>query len=465
MNRHFIPYIIVFLLFACSEEKTEDIGTYEERAGAAIETLRNELLAPENGWKVEYRPTNESGKYLIFLKFEEDGTVNIKSDVGVNNGEFFDHTILYRIDNSLNVELILTTYGVFHYFFEKDQATFGGEFEFLYKGKDDGDGLIFASKSDVTLPFTILNFIPATSSDFDDLSFVASSNLPYFVTNTPKVLEELPRSIQVNLVEQDIVLIFSIDPDRRIIRITYSGSGSSIEEAIGNGTGRPQDQTSTFIILNDKFILDEPFAFVVGGSRIDVTEILLDDFQWTGPVYCVDSLQNSGPLFNGNMSGEGDLTMIHSPFDASGMNFIPQTDAPYSVNVFFIADENSLSLEQYIQGFFPGVVGFQFNYNFQDTDQPPYALGFIMEDVDGFQYTYLREFDPTTTNINRVDINLNDNYYFSKTPEAGDQENLEQLTDMLFEGGQTYAFDMSSIFEGVFKLHNPCNKYEIFLVQ
>ena len=77
----------------------------------------------------------------------------------------------------------------------------------------------------------------------------------------------------------------------------------------------------------------------------------------------------------------------------------------------------------------------------------------------------LREFDPVTTVGNMVQVNLNNNYYFSGTEGPDDQANLEEITNLLFEGSDMYASDYPVEGLNVFKLFNPCNQHEIFLVQ
>ena len=96
---------------------------------------------------------------------------------------------------------------------------------------------------------------------------------------------------------------------------------------------------------------------------------------------------------------------------------------------------------------------------------PANAAGFLFEDQDGETEIFLREFQPMTTAGNKIEIILTDTYYHSNTPSGEDQANLEEITDLLFTGGQMYAFDYPVEGLAVFKLFNPCNQYEIFLVQ
>ena len=159
---------IVFLLLSC-KENDGDIDSVEDRIKKAINDLTGELTTPSNGWKVLYQPTSTSGSFLMILDFDEDGEVRIRTDVAANDGEFLDQTINYRVDNSLKLELIFETYGIFHYLFELDQTTFGAEFEFYYEEKADNN-LVFTSKTDGGGFPTVLTFEPASANDINLLS-------------------------------------------------------------------------------------------------------------------------------------------------------------------------------------------------------------------------------------------------------------------------------------------------------
>ena len=162
---HYFFWIFIVVFTSC---KDDDIAVFEktadERVNEAIETLKDDLTDPSNGWKIKYRPESESGSFYVFLKFNEDNTVRILSDLGANDGEFFDQTITYRIDNSLELELILESYCFFSFLFEQDAATFGAEYEFKFVNKTPDDALVFQSKTDVSNP-TVLLFEEADANE------------------------------------------------------------------------------------------------------------------------------------------------------------------------------------------------------------------------------------------------------------------------------------------------------------
>src|SRR5690606_6989705 len=127
----------------------------DERVAEAKAALKQDLTA--NPWKLKYKPEQGAGSFWMLLEFNDNDQVTIKSDLGSNEGKYYEQTISYRIDSSLGLELILETYSVFSFLFEQDQATFLAEYEFHYVNKTPDNALVFRSKTDVGNP-TILLF-------------------------------------------------------------------------------------------------------------------------------------------------------------------------------------------------------------------------------------------------------------------------------------------------------------------
>jgi hypothetical protein len=100
----YISALLILFFQACTKEKEAFLPSVEERVTVAVNNLRDELTAPANGWRLEYQPTDASGIFYMLLEFDED-EVHIQSDVADNNGEFFEHTIPWRVDNALGLEL------------------------------------------------------------------------------------------------------------------------------------------------------------------------------------------------------------------------------------------------------------------------------------------------------------------------------------------------------------------------
>ena len=441
----------------CSEDDSPNLPPFEERVSTAITALRSDLTAPGDGWRLEYQPTPESGIFFMLLEFT-DKDVTIQSDVVGNDGFFFQQTIPYRIDNALGLELILETFGAFHYLFELDQASFGAEFEFIYKEKV-GDNLIFESKTDLVNP-TILTFEPASSGDEDSFSRDIAANLDAFSAVSPQALAPVAPQQQIVLEDQNISVFWSLDTEKRNLISQFAAEGTDPDDVLMNG-GILLNHSSGYALLDGFMVLQEPLFFSLAGQNITIERIALEDFDMTAPNLCPTE-PNNGPRYQGRSPGLGDVTMLSSLISTDGQGFQPNV---YTVNVQFVfdGDGNSLSQNGIIAEHFPDASGFVFLYGVQltDPDIPIYSVGLILDNGD----LYVREFEQTVTEINRVKINLKNNFFHSGTPKPGDQQGLIEITGEIFAGGVTFAFDLPITGLTVYRLFNPCNRYEVFLVQ
>ena len=459
----YISVLLILFFQACTKEKEALLPSVEERVTEAVTNLRAELTAPVDGWRLEYQPTNTSGIFYILLKFDED-EVHIQSDVADNNGEFFDHTIPWRVDNALGLELIYETYGVFHYLFELDAASFGAEFEWAFIEKA-GEDLVFRSISDLSFSASTIILTPAAPNDDNKFSRDIASNLNEFVSVGPKALEvQIPKQ-QIIMEDAGISVYWSLDATKRVITSSLAATGSNFEDP--NLQAVVLNHQSGYILQNGNLELLVPLQFILDGRAYSINAINFSEFTTTGPNYCTSSPDN-GPLYTGQIAGIGSVSMISSLFDLEGTAFQPIPDFPYSVNSFFIFDEsvNSLADEGgIIAEKFPDATGFLFYYGFESDTLPANAVGFILEDGLGDSEIILRGFEPTSTIGNMVNVVLNNEYYYSDTPGPNYQTDLEEITNLLFEGGDVYASDFPVEGLTVFKLFNPCNQYEMFLVQ
>ena len=453
--------MLLFALMAACHEGNTDLPPVEARVKEAIDGLRTDLTAPANGWRLEYQPTDESGTFLILMKFTPDGNVNIKSDVPDNNGEFFDNTITYRIDNALGLELIFETYGVFHYLFELDQATFGGEFEFLFK-KKEGDSLVFESISDISNP-TRLAFAPAGAGDESGFARDITTNLSQFNMDNPQVFGTIPPTQQVILNDKNISVFWTIDLTKRNLTAEFAGIGTTRNEVLANPRAL-LNHFSKFTPANGQLILENPLSFVFNGQSTTISAITLSDFANNGPDLCASGTNNTGPRYSGQTPGLGTVDIVNTMLSTRGSDFAKNV---YTVNALFIFDDQGNSLQESgsISQKLPGTSGFIMVYGVQlappNENVPMNAIGFIMGNGD----IYVRSFQPTNTQVNLVEMALLDQYYYSATPPAGTEQALKEITDEIFAGGEIYAFDLPQNGLKVFRLYNPCNKYEFFLVE
>jgi hypothetical protein len=265
-----IVYILAVMLLALVSCKDDDINVFEktadERAAQAIADLKQDLVAPANGWIVTYRPQEGAGTYYVLMDFQENNKVIIKTDLGAENGEYFEDTVSYRIDNSLGLELILENYSFFSFLFEQDQATFGAEYEFNYVNKTPDNALVFQSKTDLSTPDIIL-FEEASATDANLLGVNLARNLNTLSGD----LDKFTSSLKLTYSNRDLALYLSLDELRRMVTITSASQNSNTNNVqnIGHTTG--------YLIEGDSIILDEPFQGTVLGNNVNIRSIKLND--------------------------------------------------------------------------------------------------------------------------------------------------------------------------------------------
>jgi len=74
----------------------------------------------------------------------------------------------------------------------------------------------------------------------------------------------------------------------------------------------------------------------------------------------------------------------------------------------------------------------------------------------------MRQFESIET-ANLIQMTLVDTVYISGGGYPDGEQKITNVTDDIFEGGHIYSFDFPQA--NVFRLFNPCNGYEIFLVR
>ncbi len=454
------------MIISCTENDA-DIDSVEQRVREAINGLEDELNGPTLGWKAVYTPTDQSGGFFMLLDFNTNGQVRVRTDVAANDGEFFDHTMSYRVDNSLRLELIFETYGVFHYLFELDQTTFGAEFEFFYDGKQD-DKLVFTSKTDNPNDATVLTLEPASPTDPNLLATEISVNLDKFKGLSPQIFGAVPPLQQVYLSNSNTSFFWSIDLDKRIVEADFAGTGTSFEEIYGNGSGTLLGYGSGYSFSGNRLILENPLIIPTSGSNLAITELTFNNFDENGGGSLCPTTSGVTPTYSGTAGDNGSFTAYKTLFDRSGESFNANADGVYAVNIPFIFDDSlqSLSDEGIIRDQIPNAVAFLMTYGFESTgDIPAYSIGFITENADSTDLI-LREFEPTTSIGNQVNITFTNDFYQSDgIMTSQDSTNMIEVTETIFSGGQIYAYDFPIQGLQVYRLFNPCNRFEIFVVQ
>ena len=460
--RNFIIYVSIIAVFAgCGYDDSPKLPPVEERIEAATEELQELLLSPTFGWKLEYQPTSETGIFLILLEFNEDGTVRIQSDVPANDGEFRDHTVSYRIDNAQGIELIFETYAVFHYLFELQQATFGGEFEFIYVGEDAGN-LVFVSKTDGASDVTQLEFEKATSVDSEDISSEAMGLLAKGIFQTENLAGiGLVSTYNLYLPDSDHTISLSFDLDRRRVKIMGAAVGQTEEEILTNNTFATSSVETTFSLEGESVVLDRTQTITLDGVDHDLRRLPIENAESLQQSFCSGS-EETVTRFSSSADGLGDFEMTSSLFQVS-IDFLPsEDDGFYSINYIFVYDENDNSISDQIEAVFPNVAAFQWYYGVGTSVGTLDALGFVVLDDFNNARFFLRGYD-AVQNGNMIQLTFNGN---DEVPDDATQEELDamnQLTDLIFDGGTVYILDIITI-DGIYEFYNPCNGYKGFLL-
>jgi hypothetical protein len=462
MKRAYIV-ILFALLFSCSDE-LERLPPAEVRAAEALQELKDKLTAPSNGWLLEYQPTAESGVFNMIIRFGEDDIANIKSDLPVNNGQFIEQNISYRLDNGLALELVFETYGAFHYLFELDQASFGGEFEFIYETESNGN-LLFSSKTDFSSP-TLITLRPAQASDIESFSLEEAENINTYDSFTPQIFGGLAPIQQVVFSDRSTSLFWFIDVRRRNLTADFISIGTTEAAVIASSEKLKLNISTAYKYSDGKIVLLQPLEFSFNGSNYEISEIALNNLSSYDTEACAGNTVQF-PSYSGSINGLGNVTINKSFLNFEGLQFKPQASNPYTVNSIFAFDEsgNSLSDIGILADKFPTASAIALNYGFDSTEEPANAFGLYLEGENGENLTYLREFQVVSQVGNRLELQFLDNFYFSDTPQGTAQEDLTTFTELLFEGGSVYLFDLPIDGIKVFWFYNPCNSYEFVLVQ
>ncbi|RED98889.1 DUF4302 domain-containing protein [Marinoscillum furvescens] len=459
MARIYWISLLLMLLWSCDEDM-EKLKPVAERKAEAIEDLKDELTDPANGWKISYQPAPTAGTFFILMDFDEDGNVTLQSDLSANEGEFYEQTIGYRIDADQGLELILENYGVFHYLFELNSASFGAEFEFRFIEENDGE-LIFASKSDV-FDETILTLQPATPNDAALLSQEEVENFDQFAGMSPRLFGVQPVQ-QLYFGSIDYSLFWSIDLTARTLTVDFGGTGSDAESVLASSDYQEINQTRGYTFLNGQLVLSSPVS-IKGGT---LSSIALKGFEADGGELLCSLAEDRPPRYQVEAAGLGAGVLDLTLFSNSGLDFTPQAQGLYSVNIPFIFDKelNSLAEEGSIKEQLPEAVAFIMTYGLEHDSIPANAMGFLVEDEEENGFFFLRSFEVTNQVANKLEFNLTDEYYYETDPTPEQEQAMESITNEIFEGGQLYAFLLPIRGLTAFDLYNPCNGYELVVVK
>ncbi len=440
-------YILLTFIVTALSCDDDDIQVFEksadQRAAEAIATLKADLIAPANGWRVKYRPVDGAGSYYVLMKFGEDNKVRIQSDLTSDDGLYVNQVIGYRIDNSLGLELILENYSMFHYLYEQDQATFAAEYEFDFVNKTPDNALVFVSKSDFSNKTTIL-FEEASASDVNLLGVTVNENLGTLADDFD-AFHLFSSSLKVQFTNKNIVLYGGIDAAKRI----FSISGATPKD-------NPQNIqivsiSTSYILQGNSIVFDTPIAGNFAGTNLSITSIALNTLS-TGSVQpCADPTPIH--IYSGQTSLGDAITFESTIVNAGGTGFTQSTlfVAPIQ-NIRksgeFIFDE----IEQDL----PGVLEMYLLYNFSYRGEVITAMGFALQNKDGSVTIAVKEFT-LAMQSNKLTFTFDPEFRFlgdeGFTPDA-DINNIDKYLNALTEGNTTYVFKYS---DGIYEFNNPCS--------
>ena len=442
----FILYSIAFLA-GCQDDDTRIFEkTADERSAAAIAELKDELTDPEDGWIVKYSPVEGTGSYYVLMKFDEDGKVNIRTDLGANQGEFQDQTIGYRIDSSLGLELVLENYSFFSYLFELDQASFGAEYEFNFVEKTPEGALIFSSKTDFSTP-TVLTFQPASGNDTNLLGEAVGLNLDILGND----LERFSSALKITYADKDLEFYISLDAVRRVISFNLAARKSD------PSTQQNISQETPYYLEGNDLVLENAVSTTVSGTTERVERITFDELGETSINLCADPFTvhtYSGQIGNDNVSVETTI------LDLAGGTFADESDfyfCPLS-NI----RRNGLPLVDEITADVHGALEMHLYYGAQLADGGVLnGIGFVIRNDDGSITFALREFTPELNGNNLV-FNFEPGVtLFGEQNTDADLNNIDKYLDPLTQGDNTYVFKYAN---DIYEFNNPCTGWSyVFL--
>lgn len=442
INIKFLSIFLLVLIFtSCQDDGHVFEKSADERATEAIASLKEKLVAPSNGWIIKYRPEQASGSFNVLLKFDENNNVNIKTDYGVNEGEFYDQTVTYRIDNSLGLELIFETYSFFSYLFEQEEATFGAEYEFNYINETNGS-LVFRSKTDPSSPTTII-FLPASAEAENLLGTQLVNNLNVLSANLPAFTSVF----KLSYTNKDLDFYLSFDDFRRTINFSYAAPKSS------TAGGQKVTFSTGYIIQGDSMVFDTPLTGNFMGYEVSISSIKFNQLTDATIDACTESININ--KYTGTIAGSNDpVTLETTLFDPNGSDFLGTLNFYFSPLVYIY--QNGVAAGAQIAENVNGAQDMQLYY-YQDPNDPFLVMGFRVANASGTTTWALKEFTITSVG-NKVQFEFAPTYtLYGDSTATIDEEKMNFYLNALTEGGNTYIFKGSDAANYDYEFYNPCN--------
>lgn len=126
-----IGMLALLLLGACSLHEEENFfdDSSANRMSEALKSYKEILVAPENGWLMQYYPGDNQafGGYNILVAFDENGSATIASEIA---GAKASATSLYSLKQSAGPVLTFDSYNDIMHLFCEPVGGLAGDFEF-----------------------------------------------------------------------------------------------------------------------------------------------------------------------------------------------------------------------------------------------------------------------------------------------------------------------------------------------
>ncbi|HYF69744.1 MAG TPA: DUF4302 domain-containing protein [Ohtaekwangia sp.] len=434
--------VFILLVTSCKDDDQKVFDkSADERVAEAKANLKNDLIA--NPWKMKYTPDETSGSFWVLLNFNDDNTVTIKSDLGANDGEFFEQTLTYRIDSSLGLELIFETYSFFSFLFELDDATFPAEYEFNYVNKTPDNALVFLSKSDVGVPTRLL-FEEANAGDENLIGIDVAENLNTMAND----LNKLTSSLRIAYEDKDLALYTGLDGTRRVLSI------SAVSRKSNSANVEDVNFTTGYLIQGDSLILNTAFSGKFFGQDITLKGLKFNTLVNGSIDICDDPINVHS--YEATTSTNDDVLVETTLLDLSGANFV-ETTTFYFAPLEYIFDNGEYVGDEIMENV-QGALEMQLYYNYSGG---LYGIGFYIENPDGSVTFALREFTPQLDG-NRIIFDFEPTISIFNSPTQANVENINIYLNALTEGDNTYIFRLN---DGVYELHNPCTGWSVVFVR
>lgn len=228
---------ISFMFSSCNEDNgTEELfgESVNERLDEQKSELKDLLTSSEQGWKMLYFTNDqEFGGFTFLMKFKEDNTVEMTSDVNDDTAVLSGK---YTIELGSTVKLNFTTYNHIHKVTDAYEPSglrgkgYEGSAEFLYYGNENGE-INFRSVKGVGEER--ITFQKATEEDWNNLIAENLENQSR-LSGTP--YDPVYRGLKLTVNGEETIYPFSYDALKRYVDISgLTSEGKIVDRSYGVG--------------------------------------------------------------------------------------------------------------------------------------------------------------------------------------------------------------------------------------